>query len=70
MFSQKENLDLAFRTGESVGITATLVSLWNSRSSVSYFGYERDETYFGYNLENWLKAACNVDCVADGGGDA
>lgn len=28
MFSQKENLDLAFKTGESVGITATLVRLF------------------------------------------
>lgn len=33
MFLQKENLDLAFKTGESVGVTATLVSHFTQYTS-------------------------------------
>ncbi len=45
MFLQKENLDLAFKTGESVGITATLVSHFTHYTSVVF--YRLSQNMFG-----------------------
>lgn len=61
LFSQKENLDLAFKTGASVGISASLVRCFTQLSLLAY-------------LENCLKLVCfcilYINCVTDSGGDA
>lgn len=37
MFLQKENLDLAFQTGESLGITATLVRHFTPSEAFGFY---------------------------------
>lgn len=65
LFLQKENLDLAFKTGECVGITATLVR-WVTQ-------YISGLRYFESCLKLKVSAVflfLHAKCVAESGGHA